>query len=145
MTSLFLYLFLLCVTHPLNPPPVRGTYILWLSGMVYRSAQIFAKSSKNGFENRTPRSTREVRENFSFFVPYSLCDRLTSEPRSVSRWRCGRVILVGDYCYATICLWLIFVFENKFSANINQTQTIYDCNRLLRSAQTCCDRSTPSL
>ena len=43
---------------------------------------------------------------------------------------------------AISCLCLIIVFENEFSANISQTQTIYDCNRLLRSAQTCCDRST---
>ena len=42
----FFCTFLLCVTHPLNPPPVRGTYILWLSGMVCRNAKFFSKPQK---------------------------------------------------------------------------------------------------
>ena len=45
--------FVQCVTHPLNPPPVRGTYILWCD---------WAGDCSN------------------------------SEPSSVSRWRCGRLI-----------------------------------------------------
>ena len=53
LTSPFFVPFLLCVTHPLNPPPVRGTYILWCD---------WAGDCSN------------------------------SEPSSVSRWRCGRLI-----------------------------------------------------
>ena len=43
------------------------------SGITSLNAQIFAKSSKKEFENRTPRSTqREVREDFSFFCVVGL-------------------------------------------------------------------------
>ena len=37
---------------------------------------------------------------------------------------------VGDYCCRNLCLCLMIVFENRFSAIISQTQTICDCNRL---------------
>jgi hypothetical protein len=41
-----------------------------------------------------------------------------------------------------ICLWLIVAFVNKFTVNINQTQTIYDCAAFARSPLGCGGRST---
>jgi hypothetical protein len=41
-----------------------------------------------------------------------------------------------------ICLWLIVAFVNKFTVNINQTQTICDCAASARSPLGCCGRST---
>ena len=81
-------------TPPLNPPTVRGPYILWLSGMVCRNAQIFAKSYKNGVENRTPRSTKRRGFRPLLFVPFLLCvtppspsPRLSEKPFDASPHR----------------------------------------------------------
>jgi hypothetical protein len=41
-----------------------------------------------------------------------------------------------------ICLWLIVAFVNKFTVNINQTQTICDCAASARSPLGCGGRST---
>ena len=41
-----------------------------------------------------------------------------------------------------ICLWLIVAFVNKFTVNINQTQTICDCAAFARSPLGCGGRST---
>ena len=49
----------------------------------------------------------------------------------VSRWRLGRLVCVWLlFAVANLCLCLMIVFENNFSAIISQTQTIFDCNRL---------------
>ena len=48
--------------------------------------------------------------------------------QSVAVWQsCLWSAIIAD---AIPCLWLMIVFENRFSAIISQTQTICDCNRL---------------
>ena len=63
---------------------------------------------------------------------------------SVSRWRFGRLVCVWRlFAVANLCLCLIIVFENKFSAIISQTQQSSIVTPPLRSPLNCCDRSNP--
>ena len=60
----------------------------------------------------------------------------------VSRWRLGRLICVRLlFAVANLCLSLIIVFENKFSAIISQSQQSSIATAPLRSPLNCCDRS----
>ena len=89
------------------------------SGITSLNAQIFTKSSKKEFENRTPRSTREVRKDFSFFVP----------SRRV-RYSCGDSAvqsLSAIIAIAISCLCLMIVFENIFSVSYFANQIPFVC------------------
>ena len=65
---------------------------------------------------------REVRENFSFFVPFA------EVVAPVAVWQ--SYLWSAIIAAAIFCLCLMIVFENEFSDIISQIQTICDCNRL---------------
>ena len=61
---------------------------------------------------------------------------------SFSRWRLGRLVCVGLlFAVANLCLCLMIIFENKFSAIISQSQQSSIATVPLRSPLDCCDRS----
>ena len=62
----------------------------------------------------------------------------------VSRWRLGRLVCMWLlFAIANLCLCLMIVFENKFSAIICQSQQSSIATALLRSPLDCCDHSNP--
>ena len=59
------------------------------------------------------------------------------------RWRFGRLVFRSDVVYyVNICLWLMFVYENKFSDNISQTQHSVIEHPPLRSPLICSGHSS---
>ncbi|MBQ5691294.1 MAG: hypothetical protein IIV24_07350, partial [Alistipes sp.] len=60
-----------------------------------------------------------------------------------SRWRLGRLVCVWLlFAVANLCLCLMIVFENKFSAIIRQSQQSSIATAPLRSPLDCGDRSS---
>jgi hypothetical protein len=74
------------------------------SGITFLNAQIFAKSSKKEFENRTPRSTKEKFERTSLF--FVLVELATVRPfagggQSVAVWQSylwSAIIAIAIFC-----------------------------------------------
>ena len=61
---------------------------------------------------------------------------------SFSRWRLGRLVCVWLlFAVANLCLCLMIIFENKFSAIISQSQQSPIATASLRSPLDCCDCS----
>ena len=79
-------------------------------------------------------STSKRANGRSFFV---------SVARSVNRWRFGRLVCVSLlFADAKYCLYLMIVFENKFSDIICQSQQSTITTASLRSPLNCGGRST---
>ena len=95
------------------------------------------KSLRNSFENRTSRGTKRGRWKSSSFFVYP-------SPGALLLWRLGRLVFGRR-----LLLSQSFVFDRWLSLKMNfQPSSVKPKQSMiviasLRSAQTCCDRSTP--